>query len=77
MTDLDFENLAFGAKADDQVENLGQDEGVDDMTGDLYDTLRHRELLPLGMNSNAIRNFAQCDNFFANGWRFFDAAHQV
>jgi len=45
MTDLDIKDLEFGPKANDQVENFGQYEGVDDMTGDLYDSLRHRELL--------------------------------
>jgi hypothetical protein len=46
VADLDIEDLKFGAKANDQVENFGQYERIDDMTGDLYDSLRHRELLP-------------------------------
>ncbi|HEX7226727.1 MAG TPA: hypothetical protein VF353_03040, partial [Candidatus Binatia bacterium] len=46
VADLDIQDLEFGAKANDQVENFGQYEGVDNMTGDLYDSLRHRELLP-------------------------------
>jgi hypothetical protein len=46
VADLDIQDLEFGAKANDQVENFGQYEGVDNMTRDLYDSLRHRELLP-------------------------------
>jgi hypothetical protein len=47
VADLDIEDLKFGAKANDQVENFGQYEGIDDVTGDLYDRLSHRKFLPL------------------------------
>jgi hypothetical protein len=61
VTHLDFQDLELSAKTDDQVENLGQYEGVDDMTGYLYDTLRHREILPFDLDSNANDAIAQCD----------------
>ena len=38
VADLDIQDLEFGTKANDQVENFGQYEGIDNMTGDLYDS---------------------------------------
>src|SRR5919112_4944333 len=60
VADLDIQDLEIGAKANDQVENFGQYEGVDNMTGDLYDSLRHRELLR-SLDCNVKRNLAQRD----------------
>jgi hypothetical protein len=47
VTDLDVEDFEFGAKANDEVKDLGQYERVDDVTGDLNDALSHRKFLRL------------------------------
>src|SRR6266545_7505475 len=44
LTDLDVKNFKLRTEVNDNVQDLGKDQGIDDMTGNLNDAPRHTNL---------------------------------